>query len=253
MYFWSTYGIPLRIKHRNIGAPFCVKINGRNITETPERIFHGSRKYLKDSLLILKLNFCFSRMDIDIYFSRTNVEIDEIRRLHTFWHQPFVGSYHGTMEIGMPHISAIHEEVIMPSLLTGSLGLGHKPRDTAEDCIYIYGQQFLTCFLPKDINDTLPQRASPEIQQFLLITIECEMNVWIDQDNPLKGHQDIVQFRGIGLQELPTSRNIKEKVINPEITAHRTSNRLLPYNTRSLQHQFCTYFFPLHTSDKFHL
>ena len=59
------------------------------------------------------------------------------------------------------------------------------------------------------------------------------MDIGIHQRNTLIGGEDIVQFGGIRLQELPTGRDVIKEVLNTEITTHRAGHRLLVNHLRT--------------------
>ena len=53
------------------------------------------------------------------------------------------------------------------------------------------------------------------------------MDVRIYEYDPFEGRQDITQFGGVRLQELPSGRDIEEEVLHLEATAHRTGDGFL--------------------------
>ncbi len=166
-------------------------------------------------------------MDIDVNIGRIDIKIDEIRCLHTFRHQPLIGTYYCPMEIGVFHKPSIHEEIIVNALLSRSFRLTHEPGNLTQGSIHIYGQQLLAEFLSEHVNDTLTQCASPQIEQLLLIAIDRKMNIRINQYYPLESRENIIHLSGIRLKELSTCRNVKKQIINTKITTHRAGYRFL--------------------------
>ena len=116
----------------------------------------------------------------------------------------------------------------MAPLLTGCLRLGHKTIDPAQGRVDIHRYQILTILTTKDIGDTLSQTASLQVHQFHTIVMHGKINLRIDEDDTLKGRQDIVEFRGIRFEELPAGRYIEKEVLHLEVTTHRAGRRLLP-------------------------
>ena len=166
-------------------------------------------------------------MDIDIDICRIHIEVEEIGNLHSLRHQSFVSTADSLMKIGLSHITAIDEEIIVSALLPGRLRFPHEARDTTDGCIYLYRQEFLTGLLPEHVSDTLTQWTCLQVHLFLSVAIEHKTNFRIDKYDTLKSREDIIQFRGIGLQELPACRHIKEEVLNLEVRTYRTGSRFL--------------------------
>ena len=127
----------------------------------------------------------------------------------------------------MAHVPAIDKEEVVAALLTGRLRLSHKAGDAAECGLYLYRQQILAELSAIDICDTLTQAGRLEILQFRPVVMEDKVNIGIHQYDTLEGLEDITEFRGIRLEELPSGRNIIEKILHLECTAHRTGGRFL--------------------------
>ena len=58
----------------------------------------------------------------------------------------------------------------------------------------------------------------------------------VDEDNALKLGQDVVQLRGVGLQELSAGRDVEEEVLHRKVAALRTGHRLLALHLGGGQH-----------------
>ena len=127
-------------KSRNIRHVFRIKINGRNRIEFPQRFFDSRRNNLPDSLLVLKFNFRFSRMNIHIDIGRIHFKIKKIRNLLTYRDQLFISLHHRLMEIGMPHITAIHKEILMCPFLARRFRLSNITGKFDHRCIHIHTQ-----------------------------------------------------------------------------------------------------------------
>ena len=127
----------------------------------------------------------------------------------------------------MFHIPAIDEEELMSSFFLCRLRLSYESLNTAERRIYLYRQQHLVETLAKHIDDTLSEATRTEVYQFGAIAMQREGDVGIDESDAFVCRKDIVQFGGIGLQELTSCRDIEEEVVNNEVTAYWTRDRLL--------------------------
>ena len=79
------------------------------------------------------------------------------------------------------------------------------------------------------------------------------MDIRINQRDTLVGGEDIIQFGGVRLEELPTGRDIVEEVLHTEVTTHRTSHGLLIDNLRTSNRDLCTKLIFRHARLQFHL
>jgi hypothetical protein len=71
--------------------------------------------------------------------------------------------------------------------------------------------------------------------------MEGEVDGWIHEYDPLEGGQDITEFGGVGLQELPSSGYVEKEVLDLEVTAHGTGDRLLRLHLRTCNPDTGTY------------
>ena len=53
------------------------------------------------------------------------------------------------------------------------------------------------------------------------------MNVRIDEHDALKGLKDIAEFSGVGLEELPSGRDILKEVVHLKAATHRSGSGFL--------------------------
>ena len=79
------------------------------------------------------------------------------------------------------------------------------------------------------------------------------MDIGIDQNDALEGGEDVAEFGGVGLQELPACRHVEEEVIDLEVTTHRTGGRLLSRHLRACYHQTRTYLILLTAREQLYL
>ena len=216
-----------RIEHRNFRLILGIKVNGRHIIKHTDALLHGCRENLPDSLLILKLDFSLGRMDVHVDVLRIHLEIEEVRHLLSYRNQAVVSRHHRLVEIRMLHISAVHKEELMHSLLAGSLRFAGKSGNLAHGCLYIDGQEIMIELLAKHIQDTLAQIGSTKIEHFCAIAVQGKRNLRIHQGNALKSGKDVIELGRIRFQEFTAGRNIVEDIAHRKVGAHRTGTRFL--------------------------
>ena len=120
----------------------------------------------------------------------------------------------------------------MGTLAACCLRLPHKARDAADAGADLNGQKVLTEMMTEHVGDTLAQRATAEVHQLSTVVVEREADVGIDEDDTLEGREDVVQLRGVGLEELPTRGYIIKYILHLEVAAHRTGGRFLTDHLR---------------------
>ena len=112
----------------------------------------------------------------------------------------------------MLHVSAVHKEELMHSLLAGSLRFAGKSGNLAHGCLYIDGQEIMIELLAKHIQDTLAQIGSTKIEHFRAIAVQGKRNLRIHQGNALKSGKDVIELGRIRFQEFTAGRNIVEDI-----------------------------------------
>ena len=66
-----------------------------------------------------------------------------------------------------------------------------------------------------------------QVQHLGTVTRKREVDMRVYKHDALEGSHDIVQFRGIRLEELPPCRHVEEEVLYQEIASLLTGDRLL--------------------------
>ena len=127
----------------------------------------------------------------------------------------------------MLHITSVDEEELVSPLFPCRLRFAHEARDAAHGGIDLNGKQVLVETLAEDIDDTLAQTSWTEIDKFGGVAVKGEGNVGIYQHYAFESREDVVQFGGVRLEELPACGHIEEKVLDNEIAAYGTRDRLL--------------------------
>ena len=79
------------------------------------------------------------------------------------------------------------------------------------------------------------------------------MDIGIYENNTFECRNDIVEFGGVGLQELPACRNIEEEIAYKEVASYGASARLLSCNLTSCKRQLGTDILRFKTSLELHL
>ena len=90
------------------------------------------------------------------------------------------------MKIGMPHVTSIHEEILMRAFLTCRLGFGNVSGQFYHGGIHLDTQQLLIELLTKNGEDTLAQRDNRKIEQFGIIAVKRKCNIRVNQSNTFK-------------------------------------------------------------------
>ena len=214
--------LSLRVKCRDIRTTFCIKVYLRNLTKLTYGIPDCRQQNLPDSLFVLKLDLCLCWMNIHIDIRWCHFKIDKVWDLHANRYQTFKSLHDCLMEISMFHKTPIDKETILRTFFPRRLRFSHKTSNLTHGRFHIYRQQVLIETFPKNISNTLTKRTTPQVHQFLSITMKREVDLWIDKDNPFKGSQDVIQLRRIRLQELTSCRNIEKKILHFKTTTDRT-------------------------------
>ena len=241
------------IENGNIGFTLCIELNGRNIIELTDCFLHGCSQYLPDSLFILKFDFRFGGMDVNVYILGLHFQIDEIGHLLTYRNQTFKSTLHRLVEIRMLHITAIRKEELMGTLFLGRFRFPHKSCNLTNGSLHLNRKNILIKAFAKNINDTLAEIALTEIEHLYPIAMQGEMYLRIHEDDTFKSLKDIVEFRGIRLQELPPCRYIIEKILHREITSYRTGNWSLRRDLATRNSNLRTYFIGCHPRLQYNL
>ena len=166
-------------------------------------------------------------MDVHIDVGGCDLEIEEVWHLHALRHKTVVGGEDGLMEIGVLHITAVHEEIVVAALLPGSLGFADEAGDRTHGGMHLHRQEILAVLTAKHIADALAQTACLEVHHLRAVMMEGEVDGGIHECDPLEGGQDITEFGGVGLQELPTRGNVEEEILDLEVTTHGTGDGFL--------------------------
>ena len=216
-----------RVVKWDIRAALCVEIDGGHLTELSQGIAHGGGEDLPDGLFVLKLDLRLRGMDVHVDIVGIHLEVQEIRHLHPFRNQTVIGGDNRFMEIGVFHVTAVHEEIVLAALLTSPFRFADESGNAAHGRVHLHRQQILAVLAAEHVADALMQTACLEVQHLRAVMMEGEMDVGIYEYDPFESRQDITQFGGIRFQELPAGRDIKEEVLHLEVTAHRTGYGLL--------------------------
>ena len=112
---------------------------------------------MPDGLFVLELDFRLCRVYIHVDIGRINLEIDEIRHLHSCWHETVVGIQDRLVEIGMFHEAPIDEEIVVRTLLPGRLRFTDESADAAHGRLDFDRQKVLAEPSSKDVADTLAE------------------------------------------------------------------------------------------------
>ena len=126
------------------------------------------------------------------------------------------------MEIRMFHVTSVDEEVLVGALLTRRLWLTHEAGDATHRRVDVQRKKVLIDFLAEDVHDALSQTAGTEIIHLVVVIIKRESYLWIYKGYTLESAYNVVKFGGVRLQELPSCRNIKEKILYLEVASDGT-------------------------------
>ena len=194
----------------NLGTALHIEVDGRYGIELAQSISDGCHDDAPYLLLILELNLCLRRMDIDIDVGRVNLEGDEVRHLVALGNEVAEGFHHSIMESGMAHEATIDEQVLRRVLLACRLRFSHKATYLHQRCLHLNRQQLFAKLLAEDADDALQVAACRQLHQLIAIARKGEGNRRIDQGNALEVLYDVVQLRLVRLEELPSCRHIEE-------------------------------------------
>ena len=119
------------IEDRDVGTTIGVEVDGRYIVEESHGFFDRSRENLPDGLFVFEFDFGFGGMDVDVDILGGHVEIDEVRHLFARRNHPFQRQHDSFIEVGMLHISAVDEEVLVGTFFASRFRFTHEAADFA--------------------------------------------------------------------------------------------------------------------------
>ena len=219
------------------GTPLHIEIDGGNGIETPQCLPHGSKEYLANGLLVLKLYLRLCGMDVDINRGRVYLQEEEIGHLVGGRNQFGKSLLHRLVEIRMAHIATIDVEELADTLLACRLGLADKSTDGAECRFDLHGEQLLCQLLAKQGSNALLARLGRKADLEMLIVGEREAKVGIDQGHALKLLHDVGQLGLVALEKLSACRHIEEEMLHKEVGTDRTAGHLLRHDTAARQRE----------------
>ena len=124
------------------------------------------------------------------------------------------------MEIGVLHVPAVDEEILVAALLACRLWLAHESRNAAHGGLCLNGEQLLIETLAEDIDDALVEIGGAQGEHLLSVTVKGEAYLRIDEHYALKCLGDVAHLRGVGLEEFPACRDIEEEILYEEIATY---------------------------------
>ena len=179
----------IRRRLRYINTALRVKINLRRQGELTQRFAHRRHQNLEDRLLVGKFDLRFRRMDIDVYRLRRYVKIDEERRLVVGRQHARIGRLHGFQEIRMPHVPAVHKEILL-RLACRVLRLHHKTADGHQlrlgIDIHESGRIDIAFGVAEDSLDTLFLRPRRQLHQDLVVMHEFERDLRLNEHDMIE-------------------------------------------------------------------
>ncbi len=241
------------IKEWDVGLALGVEVDGRHLVEHPHRVFDGGRENLPDGLLVLKLDLGLGGMDVDVYVLGVDIKINKIGHLFALGQQAVEGLHDSLAEIRVAHVAPIDEEELMCAFLLARLGLAHEAADAAHRGLDMYGQQVLVDALAKHLDDALAQLAGPEVEHLRPVAVEGEGDVGVDEHDALEGRDDIVEFGGVRLQELPACGHVIKQILDEEVGTLGTRAGLLSHKPRPGDGEVCAQVGTAQTRLEFHL
>ena len=176
-----------------------VEVYRRDIAELTDAVVDGSSEYLPYRLFVLKFYLGLGGMYVHVDVTCRHGEIDEVRHLHAHCNHSLKGIHHRLVEIGVLHISAIDEEILLRSLLLCRFRFAYESRNAAYGCLHLDGQQVVVESLSKHIHDALSQCACMQVHQLQSIAKHRKRDLGIYQCDALKGGHDVIELCGIAL------------------------------------------------------
>ena len=133
----------VEVEDWNVGLAHGVKIERVNLAVPTDGIAHRCHKNLPYYLLVLKLYLSLYGVNVYVDVFGIYVEVDEVRNLLAIGQQPVVCRYHRLVEIRVPHVPAVDEEILVQAFLLCRLRLCHETAYLAYRSVGIDGQQLL--------------------------------------------------------------------------------------------------------------
>ena len=226
-----------RLKRGQVRHVLRIKVDGRDGTEPAQRLLHRRRQDLPDGLLVLELYLRLCRVYVHIDIRRVHLEIHEVRHLLALGNQVLVSIHHSLVEIRVPHVPPVDEEVLVRPFLAGRLGLGHEAAYLDQRRVHLQCEQLGVHLLAEHRHHPLAQRHDRQVEQLCIVVIEVESHVRMHQRDAFELGQYVTEFRRVSLQELPPRRHVEKEVLHQEVTPLRTRDRLLALHLRTGQQQ----------------
>ena len=107
--------------------------------------------------------------------------------------------------------------------------------------------------LAEDVGDALQEVSATQVHQFAVTGMEGEGYLGVDKDDTLEGREDVIQLRGIRLEELTPDGDIIKEVLYLEVAAYGTGYGLLVHNLRGGNDKTGAHLVVGHAGEQFHL
>ena len=143
------------LKNRNFRAIFDIKVDRRYGVEASERLANRSSQYLPDGLFVLKFDFCFGRMDIDVNTTGIDEDLQKERYLFAVGNEAFVGTLYRFCEIRVSHEATIGKKELLRTFLFAAFGIAHEANDLNQVRFYMNRHEIFVHLAPENIDDAL--------------------------------------------------------------------------------------------------
>ena len=206
-------------------------------------MFYRSTQNSIQGRFIVKFDFCFGRVNIDVYGIGWHLKVNKITRLRTVFQQTVVSCHHGMVQITAFYKAIIDEEKLFSPIFLGKLGLANETLNVHDFSFFVNRHQFFIGFTRKNVYNSLSQTRSVQIEHFASIVIKSKVYFGVCQGHALKLVNNMTVFHRIRFQKIATGRNIKKQVFNSKRSSLWQNRYILRHKLAAFNDDMCSQFF----------
>ena len=123
---------------------------------------------MPDGLFILELDFCLSRVNIDIDATGIDEDLQEEWYLFSIGNESFVGTLYRFREVRVAHVASIGKEELLCAFFLATFGIADEANDLHKFCFHMNGHQIFVHLAAEDVDDALAEITGGEIEEYVV-------------------------------------------------------------------------------------
>src|SRR3989338_4295039 len=148
----STAGVPKK-ESGKIKHTFTVEIERRRNIEFTQSESNSAFQDGINRFVFLKLDFCFGRMNVDIYLFRIDLQKQEIAWKRFPRKQLFKSRIHGVIKVSIPEKAVVDKEKLFTARFPGSFRFSYKSFNPNNVGTFSNRNQFIVVMFPEYIHN----------------------------------------------------------------------------------------------------